>query len=93
MVHRKHAVGKQLLCEKLKTASSVVVMTDIWMSRPTQAYITVTAHYITAERKLFAYVLKTKGITECHTGQAISEKLTEIAKNFARNEKGLSVFT
>ena len=65
-----HEVGKELLCEKLKTASLVVLTTDIWMSRATQAYITVTAHYITAKWKLFAYVLETKGFPERRTGQA-----------------------
>ena len=49
MIRRKHEVGKELLCEKLKTASSVALMTDTWMSRATQAYITVIARYITAE--------------------------------------------
>ena len=29
MICRKHEVGKELLCEKLKTASSVVLTTDI----------------------------------------------------------------
>ena len=70
---------------------SVALMTDIWMSRATQAYITVRAHYITAEWKVFAYVLETKGFPERHTGQAISEKLIEIAKNFALTEKVTAV--
>lgn len=81
-------LAKRLLCENLKTASSVALMTDIWTSRATQAYITVTVHFITAEWKLFAYVLETKGFPERCTGKAISEKLTEIAKkNFALTEK------
>ena len=29
MICRKHEVGKELLCEKLKTASSVALTTDI----------------------------------------------------------------
>ena len=33
MIRRKHEVGKELLCEKLKTASSVALTTDIWTSR------------------------------------------------------------
>ena len=91
MIRQKHEVGRELLCEKLKTASSVALTTDIWTGRATQAYITVTAHYIAAEWKLFAYVLETKCFSVHHTGQAISEKLTEIAKNFALTEKVTAV--
>ena len=91
MIRRKHKVGKELLCEKLKAASSVALTTDIWTSRATQAYITVTAHYISIDWKLFACVLETKGFPECHTGQAISEKLTEIAQHFALTEKVTAV--
>lgn len=91
MIRRKHEVGKELLCEKLKAASSVALTTDIWTSRATQAYITVTAHYISIDWKLFACVLETKGFPERHTGQAISEKLTEIAQDFALTEKVTAV--
>jgi len=91
MICRKHEVGKELLCEKLKAASSVALTTDIWTSRATQAYITVTAHYISIDWKLFACVLETKGFPERHTGQAISEKLTEIAQHFALTEKVTAV--
>ena len=91
MIRRKHEVCKERLCEKLKMASSVALTTDIWTSRATQAYITVSAHYITEGWELFAFVLETRGFPERHTGQAISEKLSEIAKNFALTEKVTAV--
>lgn len=75
------------MCEKLKAASSVALTTDIWTSRATQAYITVTAYYISIDWKLLACVLETKGFPERHTGQAISEKLTKIAQHLALTEK------
>ena len=73
MICQKREVGKELLCENLKKASLVALITDIWTSRATQEYITVTAHYITAEWKQFVNVLETKGFPERHTRQAISE--------------------
>ena len=83
IIHRKHDVGKQILCAKLKEAFHVALTTDIWTSRVTEAYITVSVHYVSADWKLLSFVLETRTFPERHTGKAISEKLTSIASNFS----------
>lgn len=87
LIHRKHDAAKKLLCTTLKEASSVALSTDIWTSMATEAYITVTAHYISTNWELFSFVLETKSFPERHSGKAISEKLIEIAENFALSRK------
>ena len=87
IIRRKHEVGKEMLRARFKEASQVALTTDIWTSRATEAYITMSAHYVSVNWKLFSYVLETKGFPECHTGKATAEKLTAIAANFVLGDK------
>ena len=56
--------------------------TDIWTSHATQAYLTITAHFITAEWKMASAVLQTREMPERHIGMHISERLKEPASEW-----------
>jgi len=88
VLRHKHELGKELFRRKLETeASSIALTTDIWTSVATEAYITVSAHYISSAWKCSSCVLETKPFPERHTGQAIADKILEIATAFAIDEK------
>ena len=73
---------KEELHETLKGQTYVVLTTNIWTNRATQAYLTVTAHFITAEWKMASAVLQTREMPEQHTGIHISERLKEAASEW-----------
>ena len=73
---------KEELRETLKGQTYVALTTDIRTSRATQAYLTITAHFITAEWKMASAVLQIQEIPERHTGMHISERLKEAASGW-----------
>ena len=65
IIQYKHDLGIKQLREKLsKEAVSVALTTDIWTSSATEAYITVSAHYISPNWEICSYVLVTKAFPE-----------------------------
>ena len=50
MIRKKYEAVKEKLQDKAETeANSIALTTDIWTSSVTEAYITVSAHYISTE--------------------------------------------
>ncbi|KAL3973548.1 chromosome alignment-maintaining phosphoprotein 1 [Sarotherodon galilaeus] len=68
---------KSKVMAELSQASSVGLTTDGWTSRATENYVTVTAHYITAEWEIRSPVLQTRPLYESHTGTNLAHLLTE----------------
>ena len=52
LLRHKHSLSKEKLCSKFEETDSIALTTDIWTSAATEAYITVTAHYIEIATKL-----------------------------------------
>ena len=67
------------------------VISDIWTSRATQAYLTVTAHFITELWEMESKVLLTREMPECHTGVHISERLMKASEEWKISEKVVAV--
>ena len=65
---RSHQSAKLALKKYLEATSFISISTDIWTSLSTEAYITVTAHFILPSFDLQACVLETKVFPERHTG-------------------------
>ena len=87
-IHRKHEIVKHKLKDKLeREANSIALTTDIWASSATEAYITVSAHYISTEWGMISCVLETPDMPERHTGQNIADKLVEIVEKWGIIEK------
>ena len=83
LLQTKHLKGKQLLKEKLRReVSALALTTDIWTSSANDAYISLTAHYISPDWVLCSCVLETQVFPEHHTGCNISNKLQSIVKSF-----------
>lgn len=66
------------LNNQLKEASHVSLTTNIWTSRQTRGFLTVTAHYISSDWVLESAGLETTRIKKEHTAETIAHELTRI---------------
>ncbi|KAM3874432.1 E3 SUMO-protein ligase ZBED1-like [Diretmus argenteus] len=67
---------KKKIDAELSKAPFVALTTDGWTSRAAESYVTVTAHYITAEWEMRSPVLQTRPLYESHTGTNLAQVLT-----------------
>ena len=56
----------------------MAVATDIWTSRATEAYITITAYYISNELKVESNVLCTSEMAERHADVNTASRIQEV---------------
>lgn len=77
----------------LNDAKYVSSTTDIWTSRKTQGFITVTAHFISPEWELLSVVLETTRMIKSHTAENIAEELSRICNKWKILDKVCSVVT
>ena len=82
-VTEKYEAAKNTLIGMLKEPTHVALSTDIWTSIATQAYITVTIHYVSPNWELNTFLLQTIEFPENHNADNISEKIKEILANFS----------
>ena len=77
----------------LKEADAVSLTTDIWTSRRTQSYITVTAHALGADWTLKSFILDTARMTEAHTARNIKTELEDIMSSWDIKDKVFAIVT
>ena len=64
--------------QKSLSVRNLAITTDIWTSRVTEAYITITAHYISDEWEIESNLLCTCEMVETHTGANIALRIQEV---------------
>ena len=79
--HRKSESLKEKLLASLSSVDNVSLTTDIWTSRATQAFLTITAHFL-VDWKLESKVPSTAEIPEQHTGINIGDRLRLVSNNW-----------
>ncbi|CAI5682133.1 unnamed protein product [Oreochromis niloticus] len=84
---------KRKVEESLSTAERVALTCDAWTSRAVDSYVTITAHYLTADWRLLSYVLQTRTLHESHTGANIANLLQNAAQEWGIADKNLVVVT
>ena len=89
----KYDEVKQTVKNQLNIASSVCLTTDIWTSRTTQGYMTVTCHFIDELWQLKSFVLETFHLNVAHTAENIAAELTRIANEWNVSEKVVALVT
>lgn len=72
------------------TSPYVAVTTDMWTSRATQGYLTVTAHFINSKWEFESKVLLTQEMAETHTRECIAERLWEAVEEWEIDESRAS---
>ena len=86
-------VVRQEIKDELNHASAVCLTTDIWTSRISQSYITVTCHFIDNSWQLKSYVLETFHLSVSHTAENIASELIRIANEWRISEKVVALVT
>lgn len=84
---------KTKLKDSIESASSVVLTSDMLTSRTTEAYFTVSGHFIDHNWRMQACTLDTVHVAVQHTAQNISELLTKISNDWGITSKVFSVIT
>lgn len=74
-------------------ANSVVLTTDIWTSRATEAYLTVSCHIIDENWQMQAYVLQTCSFQGQHSADNICSELKRVTQEWGRTDKVQAVIT
>ena len=87
LVYYKHEQGNKQLIDLLSTTTSVSLTTDIWTSMANEAYITISAHWISPSWEVISCVLDTKEFPDSHTGVAIPEKILETMEAYNIKDK------
>ncbi|XP_073491217.1 E3 SUMO-protein ligase ZBED1-like [Aquarana catesbeiana] len=73
---------KKKVVDELSRASSVALTTDGWTSRGAQSYVTITAHFITADWEMRSPVLQTRPLYESHTSTHLAQILTQAVEEW-----------
>lgn len=66
----------------LKQAKHVSCTTDGWTSHTMDPYLSLTVHFITPSWQLKTYCLRTIYMPESHTGQNVSQMITNILREY-----------
>ncbi len=78
---------KKALMELLSLTNWCTITTDLWTSRTTMGYITVTCHFITPDWVIKSPVLATRHVSESHTIVNLSKELTKITDDWQITSK------
>lgn len=85
--------SKQSSFPSIDSASSVVLTSDMWAARTTEAYLTVTGHFINQNWQMQACTMETMHVAVQHIADKISELLTKISDEWGITNKVRVVIT
>ena len=71
----------------LDSTNSCALTTDIWTSRTTQGFLTLTCHFIDDNCVQKAFVLETVRLNDAHTGENIKNELEKITNKWSITDK------
>lgn len=84
---------RTIILSMLSSSKHVALTSDIWTSMNTVSFITVTSHFLDTDFNLRTYVLATRKLLSNHTGQYISEVLTDIIVEWKIENKVAAIVT
>lgn len=93
MLPRIYAEERTKLSNDLKETTSISLTTDIWTSRKTESYLTITAHYINSNWQLCSCILETKRLEGPHTAEYIAQTIREIMALWDISKKVNAIIT
>lgn len=77
---------RELLQSTLATVDFFATTSDMWSSRATEPYISLTIHYVTSDWTLNSSCLQTSFFPEEHTGENIAHQLKEFLTDWDLDE-------
>ena len=89
------AYNKQVeeIKKEISQVSHVALTSDLWTSRTTESYITITCHFLTATWELKSLVLETLKFDLSHTAEHIADALLKVAENWDISSKVVAIVT
>ena len=93
LLPEKYRSEKEKLQETFSSVKYVALTTDIWTSRHTEGFLTVTCHYVTPDWQLCTAVLSTMNFSGAHTAEHIAETLGKIADDWSIRTKIVCIVT
>ena len=69
---------KRFEMENINKIKHLTIMTDLWTSSDLTGYMVVTAHYINDKWNLIKRIISFRPLLSPHTGQVISDRLSQI---------------
>ncbi|XP_049425257.1 E3 SUMO-protein ligase ZBED1-like [Epinephelus fuscoguttatus] len=84
---------KKTLKDSIQSAGSLVLTSDMWTARTTEAYLTVTGHFIDKDWQMQSCNLATYHVAVQHTADNICELLTKITDEWSISCKIHAVVT
>ena len=78
--------GKEIKRELLQI-SHVALTSDLWTSRTTESYLTITCHFVTSTWELKSLVLETFGFKKDHTTENIAVSFQKMAQEWGISQK------
>ena len=84
---------KRELHERMTKSEYCSLTTDLWTSRATQGFMTVTCHFLTEDWELKSAVLETVHVDEAHTADNLASILTRITDEWNITDKVCCVTT
>ncbi|XP_078517231.1 E3 SUMO-protein ligase ZBED1-like [Lissotriton helveticus] len=89
MLWHKYNVVKQHLEHYLRTAESIVLSIDLWVSLPHQSYLTITANFIDSDWRFARCILQTQQVHEVELKDNLAEKLYSVLVEFGLAAKSV----
>ncbi len=89
----KYQEIRQKLKGKLSEVNFCALTTDLWTSRATQGYITLTCHFLTSDWQLHSSVLDTLCVSDSHTAEVLATELMKITEEWGITRKVVCVIT
>jgi hypothetical protein len=80
-----------ILNKVLSGASSIALTSDIWSGNAKEDYISVVAHYVSADWELQKKVIALRLIESKHTGENIADKVGTVLQEFGLFDKIFSI--
>ena len=77
--------------KEISQVSHVALTIDLWTSRTTESYITITCHFLSATWQLRSLVLETLKFNLSHTAEHIADALLKVAENWDISSKVVAI--
>ena len=78
---------------ELLQISHVALTSDLWTSRTTESYLTITCHFVTSTWELTSLVLETFGFKKDHTAENIAASFQKVAEEWGISRKVVAMVT
>ena len=91
ILHDIYAEVKSVVESELSMVADVALTCDFWTSRASDAYLGVTAHYITPTWELKSCSLQTREVKERHTAENVAAELTHVVEEWGLQEKVVAI--